>query len=42
MEEITIRQRLDAYTEKTYGIREEILPFVHESYAIYQHENGGK
>lgn len=42
MEEKTIRQRLDAYTEKTYGIREETLPFAHEDYAIYRHENGGK
>ena len=38
----TIRERLDAYVKEKYGIDPEILPFSHEDYEIYRHEDTGK
>ena len=38
----TIRERIDAYVKERYGIDPEILPFSHEDYEIYRHEDTGK
>ena len=38
----TIRERIDAYVKERYGIDPEILPFSHEDYEIYLHEDTGK
>lgn len=38
----TIRERLDAYVYKKYGIEAEILPFSRENYAVYRHEDTGR
>lgn len=38
----TIREQLDAYVKKNYGIEPEILPFSKEDYEIYRHADTGK
>lgn len=38
----TIREQLDAYAKKNYGIESEILPFSKEDYEIYRHADTGK
>lgn len=42
METETIRERIDTYVKRKYGIDPEILPFSHEDYEIYRHTDTGK
>ena len=42
MENRKIRERLDAYVKEKYDVDPEILPFSHEDYEIYRHEETGK
>ena len=38
----TMREQLDAYVKDKYRIDPEVLPFAHEDYEIYRHQDTGK
>lgn len=37
-----LRERLEAYARKKYGVEPEQLPFKHEDYAVLRHSDNGK
>ncbi len=42
MSDEAIRERLDAYVKRKYGVEPEILPFSKENYTVYRHADTGK
>ena len=42
MKQKTIREQLNDYAKKKYGVGQEPLGFAHEDYAICRHLDGGK
>lgn len=42
MRRSTLREQLEDYVKEKYNVVAEQLPFNHEDYAVFRHENNGK